>query len=141
MQKMTTHLAKKTGLPPGTAIFVGEQKAEQVKITVIDYDKDRIDTQTVNDQVIESSETFRDMMSGIHDIYLSSISNKMNEIMQFLTIVGTIFIPLTFIAGIYGMNFQVMPELAWRWGYFAVLGLMAAVGVGLLAYFRRRHWL
>jgi magnesium transporter len=92
-------------------------------------------------QVIESSETFRDMMSGIHDVYLSSMSNKMNEIMQFLTIIGTIFIPLTFIAGIYGMNFQVMPELAWRWGYFAVLGLMSAVGIGLLVYFRRRRWL
>ena len=92
-------------------------------------------------QVIESSETFRDMMSGIHDVYLSSVSNKMNEIMQFLTIIGTIFIPLTFIAGIYGMNFQVMPELAWRWGYFAVLGLMVVVGIGLLAYFKRRGWL
>lgn len=92
-------------------------------------------------QVIESSETFRDMVSDLHDIYLSSMSNKMNEIMQFLTIVGTIFIPLTFIAGIYGMNFQVMPELSWRWGYFAVLGLMAAVGGGLLVYFRKRGWL
>lgn len=92
-------------------------------------------------QVIESTETFRDMMSGIHDVYLSSVSNKMNEIMQFLTIIGTIFIPLTFIAGIYGMNFRVMPELRWRWGYFAVLGLMVGIGIGLLIYFKKKRWL
>lgn len=92
-------------------------------------------------QVIEATETFRDMMSGLHDVYLSSVSNKMNEIMQFLTIVGTIFIPLTFIAGIYGMNFDVIPELHWRWGYFAVLGLMLCVGLGLLFYFKKKRWL
>jgi magnesium transporter len=92
-------------------------------------------------QVIDSTETFRDMMSGLHDVYLSSVSNKMNEIMQFLTIVGTIFIPLTFIAGIYGMNFRVMPELTWRWGYFAVMGLMLGIGIGLLVYFKKKRWL
>jgi magnesium transporter len=92
-------------------------------------------------QVLESTETFRDMMSGIHDVYLSSMSNKMNEIMQFLTIIGTIFIPLTFIVGIYGMNFEVMPELTWRWGYFVVLGLMIAIGIGLVLYFKKRRWL
>ena len=92
-------------------------------------------------QVGETIETFRDMVSGLLDVYLSSVSNKMNEVMQFLTIVGTIFIPLTFIAGIYGMNFQVMPELTWRWGYFAVLFLMLGIGVTLLFYFRRKKWL
>jgi magnesium transporter len=81
------------------------------------------------------------MLSGIFDLYLSLASNKMNEIMQFLTIVGTIFIPLTFLAGIYGMNFQVMPELNWRWGYFAVLGLMVGIGIGMVVYFRKRRWL
>ena len=91
-------------------------------------------------QIMDSIETFRDIMSGIHDIYLSSVSNKMNEVMQFLTIIGTIFIPLTFIAGIYGMNFQYMPELGWRWGYFGVLGLMLVLGGGLLLYFRRKGW-
>jgi len=92
-------------------------------------------------QVIEATETFRDMMSGLHDVYLSSVSNKMNEIMQFLTIIGTIFIPLTFIVGIYGMNFQFMPELTWRWGYFAVLALMLGLGLGLLFYFKKKRWL
>ena len=72
---------------------------------------------------------------------LSSISNRMNEIMKFLTIIGTIFIPLTFIAGVYGMNFQNMPELHWQWGYFGALGLMLAVTLFLLAYFKRKKWL
>jgi magnesium transporter len=92
-------------------------------------------------QVMDTIEIFRDMMTGILDVYLSSVSNKMNEIMKFLTIIGTIFIPLTFIAGIYGMNFQYMPELTWRWGYFAVLFLMLGIGVTLLYYFRRKKWL
>ncbi len=92
-------------------------------------------------QVIETIETFRDMMTGILDVYMSSISNKMNEVMQFLTIIGTIFIPLTFIAGVYGMNFHYMPELTWKWGYFIVLGGMAGLGSGLLLYFKKKKWL
>lgn len=92
-------------------------------------------------QVIDTIETFRDMLSGMLDIYLSSVSNRMNEIMKVLTIIATIFIPLTFIAGIYGMNFEYMPELGWRWGYFAVLAVMVAVGVFMLIYFRRKKWL
>ena len=92
-------------------------------------------------QVIDTIETFRDMISGMLDIYLSSISNKMNEVMKLLTIIATIFIPLTFIAGIYGMNFAYMPELQWRWGYFAVLFIMAVVAVFMLIYFRKKKWL
>jgi magnesium transporter len=92
-------------------------------------------------QVIDTVETYRDMLSGMHDTYLSSISNRMNEIMKVLTIIATIFIPLTFIAGVYGMNFAFMPELKWRWAYFAVLGIMAVVAAGMLAYFRRKKWL
>lgn len=92
-------------------------------------------------QVIDTVETFRDMLSGTLDIYLSSVSNRMNEIMKVLTIFAAIFIPLTFLAGIYGMNFEFIPELKWRWGYFYALGLMAAVGFGLLIYFRRKKWL
>jgi len=75
-------------------------------------------------QVIDTIETFRDMVSGMLDIYLSSISNKMNEVMKVLTIIATIFIPLTFVAGLYGMNFEFMPELKWHWGYFAALLVM-----------------
>ena len=92
-------------------------------------------------QVIDTLETSRDMLSGMLDIYLSSISNKLNEIMKFLTIVGTIFIPLTFIAGIYGMNFANMPELGWQWGYFAVLISMVVIGIVMMIYFKRKQWL
>ena len=92
-------------------------------------------------QVMDAIETSRDMLSGMLDIYLSSVSNRMNEVMKVLTIIATIFIPLTFIAGIYGMNFQNMPELSWRWGYFAVLLVMVAIGISMLGYFRRKKWL
>ncbi len=92
-------------------------------------------------QIIDTMETYRDTLSGILDIYLSSISNRMNEIMKVLTIIATIFIPLTFIVGIYGMNFEHMPELKWRVGYFIVWGIMAIVALGMLFYFRKRKWL
>jgi magnesium transporter len=92
-------------------------------------------------QVIDTVETYRDMLSGMLDMYLSSVSNRMNEIMKVLTIIATIFIPLTFIAGVYGMNFRFMPELGWRWGYFAVLALMVGIGIFMLFYFRRKKWL
>ncbi len=92
-------------------------------------------------QVIDTMETLRDMTSGMLDLYLSSVSNRMNEVMKVLTIIATIFIPLTFIAGVYGMNFQHMPELHWRWGYFGALGVMGAVALGMLVYFRRKRWL
>ena len=92
-------------------------------------------------QVIDNIETFREMLSGMLDMYLSSVSNRMNEVMKFLTIIGTIFIPLTFLAGVYGMNFRFMPELGWRYGYFVVWGVMIAVGMSLIAYFRRKKWL
>jgi magnesium transporter len=92
-------------------------------------------------QVIDSIETARDMLAGMLDIYLSSMSNRMNEVMKFLTIIGTIFIPLTFIAGVYGMNFEFMPELKWKWSYFALWGVMAGVGLSMLLYFKRKKWL
>jgi len=92
-------------------------------------------------QVIDTVETFRDMLSGMLDIYLSSISNRMNEIMKVLTIIATIFIPLTFIAGVYGMNFEYMPELKWRWGYSAIWTVMITIGVSMLIYFRKRKWI
>jgi len=92
-------------------------------------------------QVIDTIETFRDMLSGMLDIYLSSISNKMNEVMKVLTIIATLFMPLTFLAGIYGMNFRYMPELEAHWGYPAVLLLMLAVIILMLSYFKRKRWL
>ena len=92
-------------------------------------------------QVMDSVETFRDMVSGMLDIYLSSVSNKMNEVMKVLTIIATIFIPLTFIAGIYGMNFQYMPELQSKWGYPLVWLVMIAVLSSMIVYFKRKRWL
>jgi magnesium transporter len=92
-------------------------------------------------QVIDTVETFRDMVSGMLDIYLSSLSNRMNAVMKVLTIIATIFIPLTFISGVYGMNFKYMPELGWRWGYAAVLLVMAVVVVIMLIYFKKKKWL
>ncbi|MFH1625657.1 MAG: magnesium/cobalt transporter CorA [Pseudomonadota bacterium] len=92
-------------------------------------------------QVIDTIETFRDMVSGMLDIYLSSLSNKMNEVMKVLTIIATIFIPLTFMAGVYGMNFKLMPELELEFGYAALLILMALVALGMVRYFRKKRWL
>ncbi len=92
-------------------------------------------------QVLDTAETLRDIVSGLLDTYLSSVSNRMNEIMKVLTIMASIFIPLTFIAGVYGMNFQHMPELSTTWGYPAVLALMGVIAAGLLVYFKRKGWM
>jgi len=92
-------------------------------------------------QIIDSVETFRDIVSGMLDIYLSSMSNKMNEVMKVLTIIATIFIPLTFIVGVYGMNFKYMPELEWLWGYCMVWGIIIGVALGMITYFRKKKWL
>ena len=92
-------------------------------------------------QVIETIETFRDMVSGMLDIYLSSVSNKMNEVMKVLTIFASIFIPLTFIVGVYGMNFEYMPELRWHWSYPIIWLVMLTATVLMLIYFRRKRWL
>jgi len=92
-------------------------------------------------QVIDTLETIRDMVSGMIDIYLSGLSYKMNEIMKVLTLIATIFIPLTFVAGVYGMNFHYMPELAWEYGYVTVWGIMIAMVLVMLFYFRNKHWI
>ncbi len=92
-------------------------------------------------QVMDTIETFRDMLSGMLDIYLSSISNRMNAVMKVLTIIATIFMPLTFMAGVYGMNFKYMPELEWRFGYPVVLLIMFAIGILMLIFFKRKKWL
>jgi len=92
-------------------------------------------------RVIDTMETFRDMLSGMLDLYISSVGQKTNETMRVLTIIATIFIPLTFIAGLYGMNFEFMPELKWRWGYPAVLLVIVIIGAFMLYYFRRKKWL
>ena len=90
---------------------------------------------------MDTVETLRDIISGMLDIYLSSASNRMNEIMKMLTIIATIFIPLTFITGIYGMNFQNMPEIKWVWGYPIVLLGMLIIGIIMVIYFKRKKWM
>jgi len=92
-------------------------------------------------QVIDTLETFRDMVSGMIDIYLSGLSYKMNEIMKVLTLIATIFIPLTFVVGLYGMNFKNMPEIEWEFGYYSVLIVMAIMVLGMLTYFRKKKWI
>ncbi|WP_367343903.1 magnesium/cobalt transporter CorA [Methanomethylovorans sp.] len=92
-------------------------------------------------QVIDTIETYRDMLSGMLDIYLSSINNKMNEVMKVLTIIATIFIPLTFLAGVYGMNFEYMPELSWKWGYPVLWCIMSVMAISMFFYFRKKKWL
>jgi magnesium transporter len=98
-------------------------------------------------QVLDVLENYRELVAGLMEMYLSSQSNHLNEIMKVLTIISTIFMPLSFIAGVYGMNFKTevspwnMPELSWPWGYPLSLLLMAAVAISLLAFFRRKGWL
>jgi magnesium transporter len=92
-------------------------------------------------QVIDTIETYRDIVSSMHDTYLSSLSNRMNEVMKFLTILATIFIPLTFITGVYGMNFRYMPELYWKFGYWIALGIMLIISAGMLAFFKKKKWI
>lgn len=92
-------------------------------------------------QVIDTVETYRDLLSGMLDLYLSSISNRTNEVMKFLTVIGTIFMPLTFLVGVYGMNFKHFPELEWHNGYFMLWGAMIALALLMVAYFRKKRWL
>lgn len=90
---------------------------------------------------VDSVEIFRDMLTNMLDIYLSSLTNRMNEVMKTLTIIATIFIPMTFIASLYGMNFKYMPELNWHWGYAGALGMMGMLAAVMLIYFRSKKWL
>jgi len=92
-------------------------------------------------QVIDTIESFRDVLSSMVDIYLSTISNKMNEVMKVLTMIATIFIPITFVAGIYGMNFKYMPELEWPWGYGVAWLIMVAIAISMICFFKRKSWL
>lgn len=91
-------------------------------------------------QLLDSLDTYKDLTSTLMDLYMNTINYKMNEVMKLLTVITTIFIPLSFVAGIYGMNFKYMPEIEWRYGYFQVLGVMAIIFAGMLFYFRHKKW-
>lgn len=90
--------------------------------------------------VIETVESYMEMISNLVELYLSIGNNRLNEVMKILTVISTIFIPLTFIVGVYGMNFKYMPEINWKWGYFAVLSIMVLIGAGMFIYFKRKKW-
>ena len=118
--------------------FLERGESELVQQSTLVYLRDVYDHLI---QVMDAVETMRDLLAGMLDIYLSSVSNRMNEIMKVLTIIATLFIPLTFLAGVYGMNFKHMPELEWPWAYPAVLLIMLASVVSMLFYFHRKKWL
>lgn len=120
------------------ASFLERSESPLIQTTTRIYFRDIFDHSL---QLIDLIETFRDVAAGMLDIYLSSLSNKLNEVMKVLTIISTIFIPLTFLAGLYGMNFKNMPELGWRFGYYGVLALMIAAVVFMLFFFRRKRWI
>ena len=117
---------------------LGRGESALIKDSTLPYLRDVYD-HTIH--AIDTLETFRDIVSGMLDIYLSSVSYKLNEIMKVLTIIATIFIPLTFLSGWYGMNFKDMPELAWRWGYPMVIGIALTMATTMLIYFWRKNWL
>ena len=97
----------------------------------------------IKDQIIsilEEVESHRQILEGLTNIHLTNLNNRMNEVMKVLTVISTIFIPLTFLAGIYGMNFQFMPELGWKYSYFALLGVMVVIFIGMVMYFRSKKW-
>lgn len=108
------------------------------------HDENRIYFRNIYDhsvQIIESLDSLRDLTSGMMDLYLSSVSLKLNEIMKVLTIFSALFIPLTFLAGVYGMNFKFFPELGWRWGYAIFWGICILAAILMLFYFRRKKWM
>jgi magnesium transporter len=130
---------RKALLPALEAINkLNRHKPDLISVAVMRY-YDDIDDHIV--QILDYVDTHRELSAELKENYLSNITYRMNQIMKLLTIITTIFIPLTFIAGIYGMNFQNMPELTWKYGYFAVLALMFIIIAGMLFYFRRKKWI
>ena len=132
-------LVRRSVWPLREAVVALERRtSDLIRETTVLYLRDVYD-HTV--QVIDTIETFRDTLTGMLDLYLSSVSYRLNGVMKVLTIIATIFMPLTFIAGVYGMNFKYMPELEWEYGYPAVLILMLLVALAMLIYFRKKKWI
>ncbi len=113
------------------------EKSPLIKETTYEYLRDLYDHVV---QVTDMFESYRETLTVILDIFITSQGNKLNEVMKVLTIIATIFIPITFIAGVYGMNFRFMPELGWHYGYYLALFLMIAIVIGMLIYFKRKKW-
>ncbi len=117
---------------------LGKQESLLIKEATAPYLRDVYDHVI---QVIDSVDIYREMLSGMLDMYLSSVSNRLNQVMKVLTVITTIFMPLTFVVGVYGMNFKHMPELDWRYGYPSVLLIMAGIVCFMIVYFKRKKWL
>lgn len=115
-----------------------DEDADLIEATTLPYLRDLHDHAS---QVVETADNFREWVASLLDLYQTALSNRLNNTMRIMAVFSAIFMPLTFIVGIYGMNFENMPELTWRYGYFGVLGIMAAVAVVMLAWFRRKGWL
>jgi len=117
---------------------LGKNESPQVKDTTVPYMRDVYDHVI---HIIDSVDIYREMLSGMLDMYLSSVSNRLNEVMKVLTMIATIFMPLTFVAGLYGMNFKFMPELEWHYGYPFSLAIMVVITIFMLIYFKRKKWM
>jgi len=117
---------------------LGKRESSLVKESTAPYLRDVYDHVI---HVIDSVDIYREMLSSMLDMYLSSVSNRLNEVMKVLTVISLIFMPITFIAGVYGMNFKHMPELEWHWGYPAALLVMVAISILMVFYFKRKKWL
>ena len=90
--------------------------------------------------LIDSLDTYKDLTSSLLDIHINALNTRMNEVMKVLTVISTIFMPLTFVVGVYGMNFDFMPELHWQWSYPAIWGIMISIVVIMLIFFRKKKW-
>jgi magnesium transporter len=130
----------KRALTPHRDLFgrIARNEFEEITPQTVVFYRDLYDSTY---RLAEVADSYRDVLSGTLDAHISMISHRLNEVMKVLTIISTILLPLTFIAGVYGMNFDYMPELHWRYGYFYVWGVMLAVAAGLLLFFRRRRWI
>jgi magnesium transporter len=137
--KRTILEVKKAVVPQRENISIlSKEKSQFIPAKSLPYFRDILDHSI---RVADAVESYREAINAAFEAYMSSVSMSMNEVMKVLTIIGTIFIPLTFITGLYGMNFQFMPELNWKYGYFGSLGLMLVVGLGMLVYFRKKKWI
>ncbi|GBC62551.1 magnesium and cobalt transport protein CorA [Desulfonema ishimotonii] len=137
--KRNVLLLRKSVLPLRDLTYrLEKDDSEFIKDTTRIYLRDLYDHAV---QIADTVETFREMASGLLDLYHSGVSNRMNEVMKVLTVISTTFIPLSFIAGVYGMNFKYMPELEFKWGYALVWGVILGVGGTMLIFFKRKKWL
>lgn len=138
VKRATLHL-RRTVVPQREMIYrLSREESSLVRPKTQLYFRDVYDHLV---RIADINESLRDLVAGALEVYLSATSNRMNEVMKVLTLVTTIFMPLTLLAGIYGMNFHHIPELGWRYGYFGTLGLMVVIAVGMLAWFKRRGWM